>query len=296
MENTMSKELSTATETKPSLVSKFASRYGVEPDKIMGILKATAFKPRKQETVITNEQMAALLIVADQYGLNPFTKEIFAFEDKGAIIPIVSVDGWVRIINENAQMDGIEFRYSTDMDTMPDSKPCHAWIECIITRKDRKHPIIVREYLDETYQGKRNGYAGPWQSHTKRMLRHKALIQCGRVAFGFSGIYDEDEGDRIIQATEVKPTGDKPKTLRGALGMDDKPKVEEVHDAEFVSKEDAPPPLTVEDVKQRLNAATNEDEVNAAWELIEIEKVDHTKEQHKELGTLYTERMKQLHK
>lgn len=29
------------------------------------------------------------------------------------------------------------------------------------------------------------------------MLRHKALIQCARVAFGFSGIYDEDEARRI---------------------------------------------------------------------------------------------------
>ncbi len=55
-------------------------------------------------------------------------------------------------------------------------------------------------------------------------------------------------------------------------------------------------PLTIEDVKQRLKAATNEDEVNAAWELIEIENVEHTKEQHKELGTLYTQRMKQLQK
>src|ERR1700679_2564290 len=136
----MSKELSTATETKPSLVSKFASRFNIDANQILPILKATAFRPRNQGTVITNEQMAALLIVADQYGLNPFTKEIFAFEDKGAIIPIVSVDGWVRIINENAQMDGIEFRYSEEMETMPDGKSSPSWAECIITRKDRKHP------------------------------------------------------------------------------------------------------------------------------------------------------------
>ena len=38
------------------------------------------------------------------------------------------------------------------------------------------------------------------------MLRHKALIQCARVAFGFSGIYDEDEARRIddCQASTVK--------------------------------------------------------------------------------------------
>jgi len=31
------------------------------------------------------------------------------------------------------------------------------------------------------------------------MLRHKALIQAVRVAFGFSGIYDEDEAQRIAK-------------------------------------------------------------------------------------------------
>lgn len=289
----MSKELSNSGDNKPSLVSKFAARFGVDADKIMPILKATAFKPRKEQTVITNEQMAALLIVADQYGLNPFTKEIFAFEDKGAIIPIVSVDGWVRIINENAQMDGIEFRYSEDMETMPDGKPCPAWIDCIITRKDRKHPIIVREYLDETYQGKRNGYAGPWQSHTKRMLRHKALIQCGRVAFGFSGIYDEDEGDRIIQATEVKPNIEKPKTLRGALGMNEKSTANEVTDAEFVSKnEDSTKPSIAEATKTAIAVAATSEELDNAWNA--FMNSPHDPEGEGLLGKLYAERDKAL--
>lgn len=37
------------------------------------------------------------------------------------------------------------------------------------------------------------------------MLRHKALIQCARVAFGFSGIYDQDETERIIEGQVVSP-------------------------------------------------------------------------------------------
>jgi len=31
-------------------------------------------------------------------------------------------------------------------------------------------------------------------------LRHKALIQAARLAFGFSGIYDQDEAERIVSA------------------------------------------------------------------------------------------------
>lgn len=30
-----------------------------------------------------------------------------------------------------------------------------------------------------------------------RMLRHKAVMQCARIAFGFSGIHDEDDGQVI---------------------------------------------------------------------------------------------------
>ena len=198
---------------RKSLVTKFAERFGVEPGRMLATLKATAFKQRG-DTEITNEQMMALLVVADQYGLNPWTKEIFAFEDKGSIIPVVSVDGWSRIINSHSALDGIEFRYSDQSVTMQDAKPCPEWCEVVIRRKDRSQPIVVREYLDEVYRppfqkrGSDYKVTGPWQTHTKRFLRHKTLIQGARVAFGFAGIYDEDEGHRIIesQAVRIEPT------------------------------------------------------------------------------------------
>lgn len=196
-------QLVAAPKPRVSLVEKFAARFSVEPGKMLNTLKKTAFRqrPKRGEATleITDEQMMALLVVADQYGLNPWTKEIFAFEDKGAIIPVVSVDGWARIINEHPAYDNVEFRYS-DETVNPDSgKPCPAWCEAVIYRKDRNRPQVVREYLDEVYVPPRNGYFGPWQTHTKRMLRHKTLIQCARLAFGFVGIYDEDEAYRIIE-------------------------------------------------------------------------------------------------
>ena len=193
------------------LIRKFAEKYGVDPGQVGSILKATAFSlPAKQgqpPQQVSNEEMAALLIVADQYGLNPFTKEIYAFPDKkGGIVPVVGVDGWSHIVNEHPAMDGIDFRYSENMVTPPDGKPCPEWIEAVVYRKDRSRPIVVREYLDECYRSVfvlNNGHKlpGPWQSHTKRMLRHKALIQGGRVAFGFSGIYDQDEAGEIVDIT-----------------------------------------------------------------------------------------------
>lgn len=192
-----------------SLVAKFAAKYTIEQDKLLSILRATAFKVKDGE--VSNEQMAALLVVADQYGLNPFTREIFAFPDKqNGIVPVVGVDGWSRIVNDHPESDGFEFREAEDMVTLPDAKPCPKWMEVVIYRKDRKHPIVVREYIDEVYRplgsysdGNKHK-PGPWQTHTKRFLRHKVFIQGARIAYGFGGIYDEDEAQRIIER-EINP-------------------------------------------------------------------------------------------
>lgn len=195
----------TQSEPRRSLVEKFAERYSVDPLKMMTTLKSTAFKQRDGGAP-TNEQMMALMVVADQYKLNPFTREIYAFPDKqNGIVPVVGVDGWSRIINSHPEFDGMEFRYSDELVTPEGAKSkCHEWVECVMYRKDRNKPVVVREYLDEVYRApfkKANGYTvdGPWQSHPKRFLRHKATIQCARLAFGFVGIFDQDEAERIVE-------------------------------------------------------------------------------------------------
>lgn len=172
---------------------------------LISTLKATAFKGE-----VTDAQMTALLVIANQYGLNPWVKEIYAFPDKqNGIVPVVGVDGWSRIMNEHPQFDGIEFEQATVMADMPGAKPAPEWMECRIYRKDRTRPVVVREYLDEVYRppftGKYGTVNGPWQSHTKRFLRHKTMIQCARLAFGFGGIYDQDEAERIAESQAQQP-------------------------------------------------------------------------------------------
>ena len=169
------------------VLARLADRFGVEQGKMLECLKATAFRGQG----ITNEQMMALCVVADQYKLNPWTKEVYAFPDKNnGIVPVVGVDGWARIINEHPEFDGIELVDAAD------GSAC----TCTIYRKDRTHPAVVTEYLSECQRN-----TGPWQSHPRRMLRHKALIQCARIAFGYAGIYDQDEAERILAGVEVGP-------------------------------------------------------------------------------------------
>lgn len=168
-----------------TLTSNLATTFGMgDGTDLSQTLKATAFKSNTQ---VSDAQMTALLVVANQYGLNPFTKEIYAFPDKGGIVPVVGLDGWSRIINSHAQFDGMDFEQDNDSCT------------CVIYRKDRSHPVKVTEWMSECRRS-----TGPWQSHPRRMLRHKAMIQCARLAFGFTGIYELDEAERIAEVSAPK--------------------------------------------------------------------------------------------
>jgi phage recombination protein Bet len=252
----MSTAVAQVTNQPASLISKMASRFAVEPNKLLGTLKATAFKGE-----VSNEQMMALLIVADQYKLNPFTKELYAFPDKNnGIVPVVGVDGWARIINENAAYDGIEFIEPEASSEVP------AWIECVIHRKDRAHPTRVREYMSEC---KRD--VGPWRSHPRRMLRHKSMIQCARLAFGFVGIYDEDEAQRIVERdiTPVAETASPIAAINAAVASNE------------------PDGLSYAEVADMINAAKNTDELDlAASHLAGL----HDKQQRVELSDLINAR------
>lgn len=186
-----------------TLTKKLADRLEVGMEnstELMNVLKNTAFKSKE---TISDAQLTALMVVANQYGLNPWTKEIYAYPDKNnGIVPVVGVDGWSRIINEHAQLDGIEFHYSETTVTHK-GKTCHEWIECAIFRKDRSRPIVIRERFEEVVRTA--NFPTPWDTHPSRMHRHKTLIQASRVAFGFAGIYDQDEAERIMEAKDITP-------------------------------------------------------------------------------------------
>jgi hypothetical protein len=67
------------------------------------------------------------------------------------------------------------------------------------------------------------------------MLRHKAQIQCARLAFGFADLHDPDEGERIIDmgaADEVAPRGAKADLMPRAIKHDPSPTLADMAMAE----------------------------------------------------------------
>jgi phage recombination protein Bet len=161
---------------KTSALNIMGARLNVDPIKLMATLKATVFKGA------SDDELLALVVVANEYHLNPLTKQIYAFPAKGGgIVPVVSIDGWVAMVNNHPAMDGMEFEEHYSDEGKLDSITCKLW------RKDRNRPISVTEHLSECRRA-----SDPWKME-HRMLRHKALMQCARYAFGFSGVTDEDE-------------------------------------------------------------------------------------------------------
>lgn len=175
-----------------SIIASLAGNYGMDKHAFLLTMKKTIMGGKD----VSNEQIAAFCLVAKEHGLNPFTKEIFAFPANGGIIPVVSVDGWLKLINGHPSFDGMEFVDVTD------DKGALVSVTCKMFRKDRAHPVIVTEYMAECARG-----TDTWKKWPARMLRHKATIQAARYAFGFAGIVEPDEAERIAEVTveEVPP-------------------------------------------------------------------------------------------
>lgn len=247
----MSKEL---VEVNP--LNELSTYLKTDPKVLAEVLKKTAFA-----NCTTDEDFVSCVIVANTYKLNPLLGQIHAFRGKnGAIKPVVSIDGWAKLVTTHPDYDGVEFE-----DIRENGKLIAITTKLYV--KNKRMPTSVTEYLDEC---KRD--IDTWRKWPYRMLRHKSYSQCARIAFGFSGIYDEDEAERIDSVTDIpagKPDVSMPKA------KDEEPKKEEVKkenviDAEVVEtkkdEEDADIPFGEEAKKEvasisALKSAQNGDKL-----------------------------------
>jgi len=191
-----------------------AGRMNVDANKLHETLKATVFKNA------TNEELLTLVVVSNEYGLNPMLKEIYAFPAKGGgIVPVVSVDGWNKMLIRHPDFDGIEFEMANTDEGHPYS--CTATVSI----KGRSKPVKVTEYFDECART-----TDPWKQMPRRMLRHKVLIQAARLAFGFSGVMDREEADEVIEVRSESVPAAMPgqRQVPDHAGSTDKPPLQQL--------------------------------------------------------------------
>lgn len=179
-----------------SVINDLAQQLRCRPDKLLALLKGTVFRSCKR-----NEEFQMACMVAREYKLNPILKEIYAFPSQNGVVPIISIDGWIRIINSHPKYAGCKFVYEGEIGEEEGTGDLAC--TCLIYRTDRREPIAVQEFYEECYRD-----TDPWNNMPRRMLRWKALIQCARVAFGFAGIYDFDEGNDILAHDGKRVTKD----------------------------------------------------------------------------------------
>ena len=152
-------------ETFDKLLASVAKKLGCATGDLTAWLNQT---PNTPEAI----QQNALRIMT-KHGLDPFADEISInhYEDTHWQV-FITIEGCSKLINTHSQFNGLVFNQA---DTLIDGVP--EWIECSIFRRDRIMPITVREYFIEVRRDQ-----DIWRKMPRRMLRHRALQQCIRLA------------------------------------------------------------------------------------------------------------------
>ena len=193
-------KLDTSTPTE-DIVTRSVRRSGLPYDSFVRLIIQSALS---RLTIWTQADLERLLLTAERFGLDPLSNEIYTIEKqavagkKAQIVFVFGVDGWTKIINSHPAFDGMKF-----VESEPGDDELPLYFECTIFRKDRKVATTVREYMYEVHTNQ-----GAWLTHPRRMLRHKSMVQCARVCFGLSGIYDPDEAFRVGQIHETRNISD----------------------------------------------------------------------------------------
>ena len=178
------------------IVTRSVLRSGLSYESFVKVLIQSALS---RLSIWTQADLERLLMMAERLKLDPLNNEIYAIETqvdtskKSHIVLVVGVDGWSKVVNSHPEFDGMRF-----IESEPGDDELPLYFECTIFRKDRKIATSVREYMYEAHTNQ-----GPWLTHPRRMLRHKAMIQCARICFGLSGVYDPDEAQRITSSKSL---------------------------------------------------------------------------------------------
>jgi hypothetical protein len=146
-------------------LAKAATGLGIDEAELKAWVDLQMDVPAK--TILT------LLRMMQNLHLDPLLEEIgLAQYEDGQWHVFITIEGCSKLLNQHPQFNGLLFNQAN---TLIDGVP--EWIECSIYRKDREVPTTVREYYIEV-----KGENAIWQKMPRRILRHRALQQCVRLA------------------------------------------------------------------------------------------------------------------
>ena len=217
------RDISAAKAQTQGLIARLAGKFGVEPNRLLKCLTTQVFKQADGRQP-TNEELMVLLLVCENFGLNPFNREIYAFRGKsGDIVPVVSLGGWAKIVRSQKDFNGVSFRFSeTTVKVAGCSQELPEFVECAMRLKGVDDPIVIQEFMIECFTEK----SPVWRKWPRRMLRTRVFIQCARLAFSLTGLYDEGEDfAEDVSAITVAPQAREPQVQQPVVAQTSVPKL-----------------------------------------------------------------------
>ena|SRR5262245_45891834 len=185
-----------------SIIDLYANERHMQRDDFVVVAMNTMMPHSKEGKPIGGKaELIFFLQVAKRFDLDPFAREIYMIVNRGKVLPYISVDGYAKMANRQAEYDGCAFDYEQDGDGRFLS------VTCTMHRKDRSHPTVVTEFMAECYKPDSEA----WKKSPGRMLRHRAFTQAVRLTFGISGAFDDDgHAQPMLDVTPVQKAEDKP--------------------------------------------------------------------------------------
>ena len=195
----------TKTITKPKTAAKTRSVKQISPvaQALKGAAQAVSMTPKdltawfSQHPQLSEATQETCLRLIAEYRLNPRADELDLVQFEGGRWQVfITVNGWAKLINAHPAFCGIEFSEASELE-----EGVPLWMGCTIYRTDRIKPIVIREYFAEM---KTEHIA--WQQMPRRMLRHRAMQQCARLAFGITVPECKPSSSSVSALPETPPS------------------------------------------------------------------------------------------
>jgi len=182
-----SKRIKTEVGTYEKLLAAAIKKIGCTASELTGWLNQIPNTPEKV-------QQNALRLIG-KHEFDPFADEISVHQyEDGHWQAFITIDGWSKLINSHPAFSGISFTESSELvGGVP------TWMGCAIYRNDRVVPIEIKEYLCEIQTEH-----SIWKDMPRRMLRHRVIAQCARLAFGVSVPEQKIQQKNTSQSTTSK--------------------------------------------------------------------------------------------
>ena len=159
-------------------ITAAATRSGLRYESFTQQLLSCAFA---HVTFWQQSDVERLFWLADRLGLDPLERDLIALEQKEAFPPtvafMITLDGWVKLLHRHPRFRGLSFEEGPS-----DDHGLPVWVACSVFWEGFACPWVVREWASE-----HRSLHESWLNHPRRMLRHKALTQCARLALGIGG-------------------------------------------------------------------------------------------------------------